>query len=284
MGMIKKVKLWWKTSTTKEKILVILGGGTVVAVTASAIASAVNAKKAKAIALNAEEPVPAETGKPEEDKVPEKQKTEYDLSSEMYSLVKYMETEGPKELSSEALNTLYSNAYEISEMQEHPAYEIVDILERSTVDKDGNTVLGEENLKELHDRVYDLAAYESIREERQAEFKKFFEDEKKEEPAPVKEPESGDKWKVWSPSWETRYTSKSGYESVRLADALDVLLRQDDGLLTEEDVAEAEARVEDLARQFAYLEGTEDDFRERFPFLKDHAEEVYDLTEEKKGE
>lgn len=95
-----------------------------------------------------------------------------------------------------------------------------------------------------------------------------------------------EKWEVWNPEWELLWRSKSGYESVRLADALDVLLRQDDGLLSEEDVTEAEARVEDLARQFAYLEGSEDDFRQRFPFLKTHAGDIYEnvAEDEKKGE
>ena len=97
----------------------------------------------------------------------------------------------------------------------------------------------------------------------------------------IKADTDSEKWEVWNPDWELLYHSESGDESVRLADSLDVLLRQDDGLLSEEDVQEAEARVEDLARQFAYLEGTEDDFRKRFPFLKDHVTDIYENVETK---
>lgn len=104
-------------------------------------------------------------------------------------------------------------------------------------------------------------------------------------PSPKVEADTtSEKWEVWNPEWELKYPSKSGYESVRLADALEVLLRQDDNLLYEEDVQEAEARVEDLARQFAYLEGSEDDFRARFPQLKNSATYIYSNVEEKKGE
>ena len=95
---------------------------------------------------------------------------------------------------------------------------------------------------------------------------------------------SSDKWVVWDPDWEPVRKSESGYESVRLADALDVLQRidgmmQSDGYCESDDVCEAEARVEDLARQFAYLEGCEDEFRKRFPYLKDHASDIYENAE-----
>lgn len=96
---------------------------------------------------------------------------------------------------------------------------------------------------------------------------------------------NSEKWEVWNPEWEPINKSESGYESVRLADALNVLLK-DPCLMTQEDIEEAEARVEDLARQFAYLEGSEDDFRARFPQLKDHVGDIYEnvAEAEKKGE
>ena len=100
-----------------------------------------------------------------------------------------------------------------------------------------------------------------------------------------------EKWEVWNPDWELLYKSESGYESVRLADALELLnqmdgLMKNDGFAREEDIEEAEARVEDLARQFAYLEGCEDEFRARFPYLRDHVGDIYDNVAEveKKGE
>ena len=86
-----------------------------------------------------------------------------------------------------------------------------------------------------------------------------------------------EKWEVWNPEWEPLQKSASGYESVRLADALEVLLRtEDDGSLNMNNAEEAEMRVEDLARQFAYLEGSEDEFRTRFPQLKDHVGDIYE--------
>lgn len=94
---------------------------------------------------------------------------------------------------------------------------------------------------------------------------------------------TSEKWEVWNPEWELKYKSESGYESVRLADALAILQDRDDGLLTEEQLDEAEARVEDLARQFAYLEGNEDEFRRRFPFLKHYTTIIYDNVEVKEA-
>lgn len=100
-----------------------------------------------------------------------------------------------------------------------------------------------------------------------------------------------EKWEVWNPDWELLYKSESGYETERLNDALDLLNQMDgmlknDGYVRDEDVEEAEARVEDLARQFAYLIGWEDEFRARFPYLKDHVGDIYENVAEveKKGE
>lgn len=122
------------------------------------------------------------------------------------------------------------------------------------------------------------------------------------EPAPknewVVDPDRSD-WEVWNPSWECKYESASGWEDEKLADALEVLNRMDgmmrnDGYCNEEDVHEAAARVEDLARQFAYLNQAEsgNEFRKRFPDQNKWISNVYTNVElkteepadEKKGE
>ena len=92
-------------------------------------------------------------------------------------------------------------------------------------------------------------------------------------------------WDVWNPEWEPVHKSADGYEGTRLNDALDVLLRMDgmmksDGYVEDDDVRNAEARVEDLARQFAYLEGRENEFRKRFPYLKDTTCDIYENIRE----
>ena len=106
-------------------------------------------------------------------------------------------------------------------------------------------------------------------------------------------------WEVWNPAWEDKYKSKSGWEDDRLADALEILVRMDgmmknDGYCEDDDVHEAMARVQDLARQFAYLNqhNQGDEFRERFPYLKNDVEDIYtnvslkskEAAEETKGE
>ena len=99
-----------------------------------------------------------------------------------------------------------------------------------------------------------------------------------------------DKWDVWNPEWEPKYKSADGYEATRLFDALDVLQKFDNGEMSvdefEDCLAESQARVEDLARQFAYLEDRQDEFRKRFPYLKNYVDDVYEniQPEEKKGE
>ena len=95
---------------------------------------------------------------------------------------------------------------------------------------------------------------------------------------------SSDKWEVWNPEWEPVRKSADGYEGTRLNDALKILYRMDgmmknDGYVEDDDVRAAEARVEDLARQFAYLEDREDEFRKEFPYLKNTACDIYENVE-----
>lgn len=101
---------------------------------------------------------------------------------------------------------------------------------------------------------------------------------------------SSDKWEVWNPEWLPRYESADGYESTRLFDALEVLQKFDNINMDcdefDDCATEAQARVEDLARQFAYLEGNEDEFRKRFPSSNSNTVVVYKnvVPEGKKGE
>ena len=86
---------------------------------------------------------------------------------------------------------------------------------------------------------------------------------------------TSEKWEVWNPEWELKYPSKDGYEGTRLMDALDSLLEHGMDTVKAEELEEADARIEDLARQFAYLEGREDEFRERFSYLRNNPAEIY---------
>ena len=190
MGLIKKIKLWWKTTPTAEKIMVILGGVSATASVAGAVYAVHEVKNMK-VEVN-----------------------------------------------------LYPNG------------------------KDGDSI--------------------PLKGERREEA--ACDDEKR--PVVFTSPEdaitcvptekistdtTSEKWDVWNPDWELKHHSRDGYESTRLNDALDALLE----LGTAEETEEADARVEDLARQFAYLEGREDEFRERFPYLRNHAPEIYENVETK---
>lgn len=191
MGIIKKVKLWWRSTTPTEKILTVLGGITATASTVGAV----------------------------------------------YAVKSYMEMD-------DKLNI---------EVKLYP---------KGKDDPNPKTLL-----PHLED------------------------EDPKPEPPEKKIPAdtTTEKWDVWNPDWEPVRKSADGYEGTRLNDALDVLLTMDgmmksDGYVEDDDVRNAEARVEDLARQFAYLEGREDEFRKRFPYLKDTTCDIYENVEEKKGE
>ena len=167
MRILKKFKLWWKSTTSAEKVCIILSGISTAAAVTGAVCSVKTRNSLKDIKVEVnlypeknDEPVPLKRLEK-----PEKEQTEYDMAAE---LLRTLWREDDL-LLCEDYRAATSLTDGLMTYMEHPAMRIMDILNRA----DGDD-LGQEDLFEAQDEAGALARYLAEREDRLDDFKEEF--------------------------------------------------------------------------------------------------------------
>lgn len=173
MGILKKFKLWWKSTTSAEKVCIILSGISTAAAVTGAVCSVKTKDSFKDIKVEVnlipEQNTPALPGKTEksgkkEEPAPENTE-DYDRAAALLKTLWITDDL----LFPEDYRTAVAQAEDILSHVRNPAQEIYDILERARGEN-----LDQEDLFEVQGKAEDLTRYLAERDGRMEDFKEQF--------------------------------------------------------------------------------------------------------------
>lgn len=175
MSILKKFKLWWKSSTSAEKVCIILSGISTVASVTGAVCAVRTRNSFKDIKLEVtlvpekSGPIPLkhhEDSEEKEETPPDpEQLGEYDRAAALLKTLWIVDDL----LFPENYREAVAQAESLQCYMRHPAQRIMDILERARGED-----LDQEDLFEVQGEVEDLTRYLAERDGRMDEFKEQF--------------------------------------------------------------------------------------------------------------